>query len=47
MQVLFSLDLRCAKLPEVEFFIQTANVPSMTLGEATMANTTKRYTNSR
>ena len=28
---------KIAKLPEVEFFIQTANVPSMTLGEGSMA----------
>ena len=32
---------KVAKLPEVEFFIQTANVPSMTLGEATMATPLK------
>ena len=28
---------KIAKLPKVEFFIQTANVPSMTLGEGSMA----------
>ena len=32
---------KIAKLPEVEFFIQTANVPSMSLGEATMATPLK------
>ena len=32
---------KIAKLPEVEFFIQTANVPSMSLGEATIATPLK------
>ena len=34
---------KVAKLPAVEFFIQTANIPSMTLGEATVATPLKDY----
>ena len=34
---------KCTKLPEVEFFIQTANIPSMSLGEATVATPLRDY----
>ena len=32
---------KCTKLPEVEFFCQTANVPGISLGEATFATPLK------
>jgi hypothetical protein len=34
---------KISKLPEVEFFIQTANIPSMSLGEATVATPLRDY----
>ena len=34
---------KIAKLPAVEFFIQTANIPSMTLGESTVATPLLNY----
>ena len=32
---------KCTKLPEVEFFCQTANVPGISLGDATFATSLK------
>ena len=38
---------KMTKLPNVEFFVQTANIPGISLGEGIISNTTKRHINTR